>query len=308
MDNFDKIEELFETVKSDPTNFQAVRELSVSLLDEGFNEEALKQLVYLVGIFPEDARLYFNIGFTFEKLKNFEKAEYSYRKAIELDPNEPDYYYNLGYLLMKNPKRVKEAVECFKKVLQKEPNDPNTFFNLGIIYLNGKAYETAVKCFKKAYNLNNYDILSLFYEGNAYQQMRDFEKAREIYAKVLENSPEYSWAYYNIAQMDFKEQNIQGAILNLEKTISINPKDFEASKLLIRIYIKQKDFQNAQKLINAKLNENPYQGDLYYFLSKTTPDDKSAQIENLKKALENYKTLTIPSSQIKKELKLLKNQ
>ena len=101
MDDFDKIEELYETVKNDPTNFQAVRELSVALLDAGYNEEALKQLVYLVGIFPEDARLYFNIGYTFEKLKMFEKAEYSYRKAISIDAEEPDYYYNLAYLLMK---------------------------------------------------------------------------------------------------------------------------------------------------------------------------------------------------------------
>ena len=113
MDNFDKIEELFETVKNDPGNFQAVRELSVALLDSGYNEEALKQLVYLVGIFPEDSRLYFNIGYTFEKLKMNQKAEYSYRKAIELSPDEPDYYYNLGYLLMRENRKTKEAVDCF---------------------------------------------------------------------------------------------------------------------------------------------------------------------------------------------------
>ena len=138
MDNLEHIEELYETIKNDPSNFQAVRELSVALLDSGFNEEALKQLVYLVGVFPDDARLYFNIGFTFEKLKMDKKAEYSYRKAISLDPEEPDYYYNLGYLLMKDKKMVKEAVECFKKVLEKEPKDPNTYFNLGVIYLAGK--------------------------------------------------------------------------------------------------------------------------------------------------------------------------
>ena len=117
MDNIDKIEELYETVKNDPSNFQAIRELSIALMDSGYNEEALKQLVYLVGIFPDDARLYFNIAYTFEKLKMFDKAEYTYRKAISLEPDETDYYYNLGYLLMKNEKKVKEAVDCFKKVL-----------------------------------------------------------------------------------------------------------------------------------------------------------------------------------------------
>lgn len=305
MNDFDKIEELFETVKDDPSNFQAVRELSVALLDSGYNEEALKQLVYLVGVFPDDARLYFNIGFTFEKLKNFEKAEYSYRKAISLDPDEPDYQYNLGYLLMKDKKRTKEAVECFKKVLEKEPKDPNTYFNLGVIYLRGKAYETASKCFKKAYALNNYDILALFFEGNTYQQMKDYKAAKEIYQKVIEITPEYSWAYFNLAQISWEENDIENAVENLNKTLSINPKDIEASKLLAQIYLKEKNYKNAKTVVENALKQNPYLGDLYYFLAKTTPNDPTNQIQNLKKALEHHRSLTINPTQIKLEIKKL---
>lgn len=306
MDDFDKIEELYETVKNDPTNFQAVRELSVALLDAGYNEEALKQLVYLVGIFPEDARLYFNIGYTFEKLKMFDKAEYSYRKAISIDSEEPDYYYNLAYLLMKEKSKNREAVECFKKVLQKDPKDANTFFNLGIIYMNGKAYDTAVKCFKKAYDLNNYDLLSLFYLGNTYQQMGNYAKAKEIYNSVIENSPEYSWAYFNLAQIAWVEEDIEETIKNLHKTLKINPKDIEASKLLTQIYLRAEDYENANKIMQNAIEQNPYQGDLYYFMSKTVPQDVTLQSNYLKKALELYKSLTINSDQIKRELKQLK--
>ncbi len=306
MENLEKIEELYEAVKADPTNFQAVRELSVALLDAGYNEEALKQLIYLVGIFPEDARLFFNIGFTFEKLKDFKKAEYSYRKAIELNPNEPDYYYNLGYLLMQNKKNLKEAVECFKKVLEKEPNDANTFFNLGIIYLNGKVYETAIKCFKKAYTLNSFDILALFYQGNAYQKIGNYEKAKEIYNEVLEQAPEYSWTYFNLAQIDWTNGDNIGAINNLQKTLNINPKDIEASKLLAQIYINAKDYENAKNVIKTAITQSPTNSDLYYYLAKTEPNNKLFQIENLKKALENQKTLTINADQIKQELKDLR--
>lgn len=307
MDNYDKIEELFEVVKNDPSNFQAVRELSVALLDAGYNEEALKQLVYLVGIFPEDSRLYFNIGFTFEKLKMYKKAEYSYRKAIELCPDEPDYYYNLGYLLMREKRNTKEAVECFKKVLEKEPKDPNTFFNLGIIYLNGKAWETAAKCFRKAFVLNNYDTLALFYEGNAYQQAGNTEKAKEIYNKVLEYSPEYSWAYYNLAQIAWNEGEETIATEYLEKTISINPKDIGASKLLAQIYIKNLKYEQAREVIQNVLNDNPYLADFYYFMAKTYPDNKAKQIEFLSKSMENANNLTFSEIQVKNELKKLKS-
>ena len=307
MDNFDKIEELLETVKNDPSNFQAVRELSVALLDSGYNEEALKQLVYLVGIFPEDSRLYFNIGYTFEKLNMPQKAEYSYRKAIELNPEEADYYYNLGYLLMKENKKIKEAVECFRKVLEKEPKDPNTYFNLGIIYLRGKIWETAAKYFKKAFVLNNYDTLALFYEGNAYQQMGNIDKAKEIYNKVIDYSPEYSWAYYNLGQIAWSEDRIEDAISYLEKTISVNPKDNPASKLLAQIYLKNHEYEKAREVIKNSLNENPYLADFYYIMSKTYPENKEKQIEYLSKAMENAQNLTISAAQIRKELIKLKS-
>lgn len=303
MDNYERIEELYEIIRNDPTNFQAIRELSVELLDSGNNEEALKQLVYLIGIFPEDSRLYFNAGYTFERLKLFDKAEYSYRKAIEIDSNVADYYYNLGYLLMQQKKGVKEAVNCFKKVLELEPNDANTFFNLGVIYLKGNSYEIAIKCFKKSYLLNNFDLLSLFYQANAYQMLEKYDEAKNLYKELLIKSPEYSWAYFNLAQIAWKENDNEGAIVNLKKTLEINPKDIEASKILAQIYIRSKEYDNARQIINDALENNPYNGDLYYYLSKTYPEDIDRQIDSLKKSLENHKTLTIDAKQVKRELK-----
>ena len=49
-----EIETLQEILKNDPSNFQARRELSVILADNGFNEEALSNLKYLEKYFPEE--------------------------------------------------------------------------------------------------------------------------------------------------------------------------------------------------------------------------------------------------------------
>ena len=62
MAEFSKIEELEQLVEQDASNFQARRELSVALLDKGFNEDALRHINYLLNIFPDDARLHFNQG------------------------------------------------------------------------------------------------------------------------------------------------------------------------------------------------------------------------------------------------------
>ena len=43
-----KIKKLQSVLKTDPSNFQARRELSILFADNGFNEEALSNLQYLV--------------------------------------------------------------------------------------------------------------------------------------------------------------------------------------------------------------------------------------------------------------------
>ena len=121
MDKFEKIHELRDIVKADSQNFQAIRELSVLLLDVGLNEEALKYLLDLVNVFKDDdPRLYYNLGITWEKLNNLKMAEKNYLKAIELNENETDFNYNLGLLYL-SQKRYDEALKYFNKVFQIYP-------------------------------------------------------------------------------------------------------------------------------------------------------------------------------------------
>ena len=62
MNNTEKINELTDNLEKDPTNFKIRRELAIELMENGYNEEALKQLYYLLKRFPEDSRLHYNAG------------------------------------------------------------------------------------------------------------------------------------------------------------------------------------------------------------------------------------------------------
>ena len=122
MSKIDKIDELQNILKEDRTNFQARRQLAVLLLDFGYAEEAKQHLLYLSKIFPDDSGIFYNLGITYEKLKNLDKAEMAYNKAIELAPDEIDAYYNLGLVFI-DKKQFEKAIDCFETVLQKDNND-----------------------------------------------------------------------------------------------------------------------------------------------------------------------------------------
>ena len=142
------IETLQNVLKKDPSNFQARRELSILLLNNGFNEEAEGNFKYLLKYFPNDAELYYNLGIVYEKLKDFNSAKDAYQKAIEISPQE-DFYYNLGDVLVEL-KDWDSAINAFNKVLETDKKDGNCYFNLGICYFNKNEKNLALDAFQKA--------------------------------------------------------------------------------------------------------------------------------------------------------------
>lgn len=295
-----EIEKLQNLLQQDPSNFQARRELSVLLADSGFNEEALSNLQYLTKYFPEDADIFYNIGILFEKLKDFKKAKKSYKKAIELNPQD-DYYYNLGEVLV-SLEEWDDAIEAFSSVIKNDSKDGNCYFNLGLCFLNKDEVNRAVDNFQKAVELNPNDIFAYFHLGNLYQKSGLTKFAIENYKKVLEISPDYSWAYYNLAYISYINNNLEEAKDYLLKTIQYNNQDIDAYKLLVKIYIREGEIEEAITLLETRLDKEE-NGDLYYVLSQVYKHvDKMVEyVNSLKKAFENSLTLTFPKDIVKKE-------
>ena len=84
MSKIDKIEELQNLLREDSQNFQARRQLAVLLTDCGFNEEALKNLIWLSKTFSDDSGIFYNLGIVYEKLKILKKPKKVTKKPLKL--------------------------------------------------------------------------------------------------------------------------------------------------------------------------------------------------------------------------------
>ncbi len=297
------IQELQQILRDDPYNFQARRSLSIALLDAGFNEEAKKNLLYLVRTFPDNAELLYNLGIAYEKLKQYEKAENAYIRAIELSP-ETDFFYNLGITFMEEEK-YDMAIPVFEKVIEVEPDDSNTMFNLGLCYFKTKTPDMALEYFQKTVELNDSDIYAHFYMGNLFKEEGLLDLAIEKFNKVLTLSPDYSWAYFNLGSIAYETGDTENAVFYLKNTIKYNPHDIEAYKILNKIYIKQERYLEAQDLIKEALESMPLNGDLYYNYAQIfkCQGDMEKYYNALKVAVTNNATLTYPFESVQKELK-----
>lgn len=303
MSKIDKIEELQNLLREDSQNFQARRQLAVLLTDCGFNEEALKNLIYLSKTFSQDSGIFYNLGIVYEKLKNLKKAKESYEKAIEIEPEAIDAIYNLG-LVCTDLKEFDMAIQCFEKVISNDSDDSNSYFNLGLVYFKMRNYLLAVENFEKTIDLNDDDIYAHFYLGNIYKELGDSDGARSEFNKVLEISPDYSWAYYNLAVLDYESGELGDALSNLSRTIELNPADIEAYKIYAKILAKNENYDMAEEIITRALENCGENGDLYYIAGKLSglQGDNIKYRINLQNALKNYKTLSISVPALKTEL------
>jgi tetratricopeptide (TPR) repeat protein len=71
-----------------------------------------------------------NLGASQLRLGKLPQAIANFEKALEGDPADPDYHFNLGYALW-HAKRFDEAAERFRAVLERIPDDKDSTTLLG---------------------------------------------------------------------------------------------------------------------------------------------------------------------------------
>jgi len=92
------------------------------------------------------------------------EAVESFRKALEGDDADPDYHFNLGYVLWKSG-RFDEAAASFRAVLDRNPNDTETTALLGRALRKDVPRPTEVKS-------GGRERLKTNYEETAYRQLK----------------------------------------------------------------------------------------------------------------------------------------
>lgn len=82
-----------------------------------------------------EAKLYYNQGVDHYKVGLYDKSMAAFRKAIELDPNYTDAYFNLGSIL-EYLQQYDAALSTFKQIIVRNPNDYEATYKAA--YLSAK--------------------------------------------------------------------------------------------------------------------------------------------------------------------------
>ena len=139
----------------------------------------------------------------------------------------------------------KEAEDAVTRILKKNSTEPYALNLLGILKLRESDLEPAINALRKAVHLNlNPELLSNL--ALAYQESGVIEKAMSLYDQALKIEPKYINALFNQYAIWLDLENVDNAIDNLEKILTLNPNDDEVMYMLLHLHLVYKNQSMAR--------------------------------------------------------------
>jgi tetratricopeptide (TPR) repeat protein len=154
--------------------------------------EVYDRAVEVVGNFPKrsDWSLFFQRGIAYERLKQWDKAEPNFKKALELFPDQPQVLNYLGYSWVDMNIHLDEGLAMIRKAADLRPDDGYIVDSLGWAYFRLNRFDDAVGELERAVDLKAADATINDHLGDAYWRVGRKLEAVFQWERALTMKPE----------------------------------------------------------------------------------------------------------------------
>jgi tetratricopeptide (TPR) repeat protein len=220
MDRTKEAEKAFkEALSRNPDDLQTYVSYGNMLRGRERYGEAAEVYAKSIALVPEPAKndwsLFYFRGISYERTKQWDKAEADFKKALELYPEQPLVLNYLGYSWVDMGMNLTEALEMIRKAVELRPNDGYIVDSLGWAYFRLGRYDDAVTELERAVSLRPDDPVINDHLGDAYwktgrtlEAQFQWRHARDFGAK----SPELELILKKIAERRLIEEEKDAAM------------------------------------------------------------------------------------------------
>jgi tetratricopeptide (TPR) repeat protein len=214
---------LRKAVKADPKNAEYLTNLGSALLRQDKIDEAIKQFEAAIAEAPEHAAARIGLADALHE-KNDPAASVAYfEDAVRREPNAPGPITHLGKALI-DAGRHKEAVDTLLKAMALQINYAPAHTNLGIAFHEMGMLDEAIQCHLTAQMLNGEDIYALNKMADTYIKQRNYDKAHDIYRRVIEIAPNDPNSHLKLGSSLYTHQDRYDEAMQLfQHALALNP-------------------------------------------------------------------------------------
>lgn len=129
--------------------------------------------------------IYYARGISHERLGEWEKSEADFRKALELNPEQPQVLNYLGYSLVEKQVKLDEALNMIERAVAARPDSGYIVDSLGWVLFRLGRYEEAVSPMERATELMPIDPIVNDHLGDVYWSVGRFLEAEFQWKRAL---------------------------------------------------------------------------------------------------------------------------
>ena len=182
-------------------------------------ELALREAIELD---PNIPFLWGNLGFVLQQLGQLDEAERAVRKSIELNSKLARPWYGLGSILTKQ-KRVKEAEQAFRNAIELDPRYPCAWHGLGYLLGSLKRYDEAEQACRKAIEIDPAHAGAWGDLGTVFVALGRLKDAEQSFRKATELDPRHDMAWANLGTVLRQLERYDEAKRAYQTAIDLNP-------------------------------------------------------------------------------------
>jgi len=187
----------------------------------GWYEEATKEYRKALEIDPNSADAYYNLGIVLLELGRYPEAKKEFKKMIEIDPNNILKHDRLG-TLYEQLLYDGDAEEEFRKILKIDPNNSNAHYHLGVVLSSLPYHEEPEKEFRRAIEIDPNNVKAHYYLGELLEHLERYEEAEKEYREVLRINPNDADAHYDLGNVLYHLKRYDEAEKEYREVIRIN--------------------------------------------------------------------------------------
>ena len=315
------VEQFSQLLQSDPTDFEKTVFELIGALQKDKNQFLVYDVLNTLSTkYPDRAVIYLAQSVLAADMKNMELAEQKIGQALKLQPDwdkalilqaqmavysgdmskaetllndaaakypdNPKFKKMLAQLLIKSGK-YEEAGEVYETLAANDPKDLESRFSQGLVYMELGQDSKAEDVFSRLYEEPEWRNQSAFYLGKLEEKRENIDKALGWYDKVTEGPFEFEAAVTSIAMLG-KAKQYDNAQRRLQALAAKFPKQKTRISLIqAELFSQQKQYDRAFAYLTQELNSAPDQEELLY--SRALMADRLGKLEimeaDLKKIL-----------------------
>lgn len=200
-------------------------------------------------IAPKNFNAVYFAGLISAMSKDYKQAILHFKKAIHLNPNISEVYFNLAKALS-DIGQDDEACRYHKIFLQREPQNINGQINYGLSLIKLEQLNEAKQIFLSIKNnIDENNILALLNLGTIYLLEENYDEAILIYKKIINFEENVTDAWIGLGRSYTAKQNYEEAEKAFKRSIAIDPTNSQAIEYLGIFLIGIEKYNEALNLI-----------------------------------------------------------